>query len=156
MLVLALAHQDPLTNIPLGKKKERSICSVEEACIDSANEQMLPFNPLTYWVALEVAHPSPRVSPEPLLSWALLPLQHLLKTKEGAVYTYFYSSIKRWPANKEKKNRAHLVLCAECPQVNRIRWAFSHHVKIRQKKKKKALNVYFDFTLKKQSPSTPT
>lgn len=53
-------------------------------------------------------------------------------TKEGAVYTYFYSSIKRWPANK-KKNQAHLVLCAECPQINRIKWAFSPHVKFRWK-----------------------
>lgn len=59
-------------------------------------------------------------------------LQHLLMTKEGAVYTYFYSSIKRWPANK-KKNQAHLVLCAECPQINRIKWAFSPHVKFRWK-----------------------
>lgn len=59
-------------------------------------------------------------------------LQHLLMTKEGAVYTYFYSSIKRWPANK-KKNQAHLVLCAECPQINRIRRVFSPHVKISRK-----------------------
>lgn len=34
---------------------------------------------------------------------------------------------------KQKKNQAHLVLCAECPQINRIKWAFSPHVKFRWK-----------------------
>lgn len=137
VFVLGLAQQGLLTSIPREKKKKKKggICSVEEACTNRQckwTRAHVTFQP-SYLLG------STRGCPPFSHMWAQrhscpehYALQHLLMTKEGAVYTYFYSSIKRWPANK-KKNQAHLVLCAECPQINRIRWAFSPHVKIRQK-----------------------
>ena len=101
---------------------------------DRANEQepMLPFNPLDLLGSARGCPPFSHMWAQRHSCPEHYALQHLLMTKEGVVYTYFYSSIKRWPANK-KKNQAHLVLCAECPQINRIRRAFSPHVKIRWK-----------------------
>lgn len=111
---------------PKEKKKPKTqegICSVEVACTNREYKRTkahVTFQP-SYLLG------SARGCPPFSHTWAQrhscpehCALQHLLMTKEGAVYTYFYSSIKRWPANK-KKNQAHLVLCAECPQINRIR-----------------------------------
>lgn len=137
MLVLALAHQDPLTNIPLGKKKRKKHLQCWGGLYRQCKWTNVTFQPSYLLGSTRGCPPLSPCEPRATPVLSIIALQHLLKTKEGAVYTYFYSSIKRWPANKEKKNRAHLVLCAECPQVNRIRWAFSRHVKIRQKKKKR-------------------
>lgn len=105
MFVLGLAQQGPLTSIPRKKKKTGGICSVEEACTKRQckwTRAHVTFQP-SYLLG------SARGCPPFSHMWAQrhscpehYALQHLLMTKEGAVYTYFYSSIKRWPANKKK------------------------------------------------------
>lgn len=78
VFVLGLAQQGLLTSIPREKKKKKKEVFAalrRPVQTDSANEQepTLPFNPLTYWVALGVAHPSPTCEPRDTPALSITP-----------------------------------------------------------------------------------
>lgn len=91
----------------------------------------MPFNPLTYWVVLGFAHPSPICVPRAIPALSITPFSTYWWQKKVQFTLTFTAPLKG--DLQIKKNQAHLVLCAECPQINRIKWAFSPHVKCRWK-----------------------
>lgn len=105
MSLLGIAQQDLQEVSQVRNQKEVRICSVEEACTNRQCKWTRAHDAFQPSYLLGSARVCPSFSHMCAQSHSCpehYTLQHLLVTKEGAVYTYFYSSIKRWPANKKK------------------------------------------------------